>query len=175
MDAITHDRALIGPWCARTTAIMRVLGAIPRVQGYTAHDLHKIMLEYVDCCYLTGLDLGIVFAQICLETAYLSSALSLPPHRNPAGIGATGTDPGVLFPDWHTATWAHCGRLIAYARDSELTQVQIDAIKIAQESRSLHKEHLGKHPTIMSMSALWSTDPRYCESLLRIINHEFRV
>lgn len=94
-----------------------------------------------------GIRADVLVCQMYHETGYMTSWWSLPPRRNPAGLGVTGetsaTDPksdawvydadkkiwakGYAYPDWNTSVQHHFAHMAAYAIDADnATAKQID-------------------------------------------------
>jgi len=166
----TPDSPLIGP--SHATAAQCAAYILARPHGeYDEHDIAEVIVPgYVRVCERVGLDWTLLIAQMCHETAYLSSWWSQRPRRNPAGIGVTGysTNPrhlvpagpgwvyrgntlveGCAFASWtDDAIPCHAGRLLAYA----LTDADIAPFptgrdpELHQAQRSLIAQALAVRP-----------------------------
>lgn len=95
-----------------------------------------------------GADPVPVGAQVCHETANLTSPKSQPPQHNTAGIGATNDGAaGVFFPSLEASAHAQIGRLIAYAVPPiQRTAAQAEAVAIGMLARPLPLKCHGSAP-----------------------------
>lgn len=115
-EAVSPDSTILATPRAMEAQLRRYLVSKHQANFYKESALTNIVRLYVATCTAVGIDPLLAVSQMALETGHLKSALSHPPHRNPAGIGVTGK-PGeeISFPNWSTAVRAHVGRLAAYA------------------------------------------------------------
>lgn len=169
------ESPLLATYAGNTTALIAAFSRrCATSPDYSPSDREAIGGWYAQACAQLGLDLAIVLAQVCHETANLSSALSQRhdrdgrPLRNPAGIGVTGVssqlplpgfvwdaDRGVYracvgFRAWATESIpAHVGRLIAYAtRPDQRTAEQQAAVNAALAFRPLQGMFHGTAPVL---------------------------
>lgn len=137
---------------------------------YPAQEVDAIVFLYTDVCRAGGVDAEFAITQMVHETAALSSDWSLPPKRNPAGIGVTGgsnpdgTPAGVWFDTWPDAVEAHIGLILAY---------RYPAGQGNTAQQRLINEILGHRPnaprgiatTVSELGAKWAADPAYVTKL----------
>jgi hypothetical protein len=159
---------------ARIVSPAALVGAILRHAhgAYTAYDLDLIIARYCHASQTAGLDPLLVVAQLCHETAYLSSWWSQRPRRNPAGLGVNGQPgQGLSFATWELAVSAHLGRLLAYALPQEIgsaTQQALIAASLAL--RPLPARFRGVAPRLAGLAGTWATDAGYAARISAVAN-----
>lgn len=140
---------------------------------YTAAEVDYIVSLYADVCRSGAVDAEFALTQMVHETGALTSDWSLPPKRNPAGIGVTGaTGPdglplGVWFDTWSDAVEAHVGLILAYrypAGQGNAAQQRL-INEILGHGRTPPR---GIASTVAELSARWAADPAYVTSLIRV-------
>jgi len=162
-------------------------------RNYTAESIIAIIAGYYNLAAAVGLDPVIALAQMAHETGSLTSAWSAVPQRNPAGIGVNGVwtlaqpkeagwayntdrqrwEMGVSFPDWHTATIAHLGRLLAYCLPAGAgTELQRSYIDRALAARPLPAKWRGTCSTLQDLETKWAPGTTYGD---RIASHANRI
>jgi len=148
-------------------------------------DVETIVPLWYQTAIRGGIDPMVAFAQLFLETGYLTSYWWVA-HRNPAGIGVTGThsptekpgyhyhadrkryEEGISFPSWTEAASAHIGRLLAYALKAEQNTAQASLIFEALRWRPLPDHIRGAAPTIQHLTGRWAMDTRYHDKLVAV-------
>ena len=110
---------------------------------------------YVEEAAFEGVNHDVAFAQMCLETGFLSyGGLVTPDMNNFCGLGAIGPgQPGEIFPDPRSGARAHIQHLKAYASAQPLNGVLIDP--------RYRYVRLGSSPTIHGLSGTWAADTAY--------------
>lgn len=161
---ITADSPLLAP--PRATEKQAVSYITSRVTGeYTRYDIASVIIPaYWRVCRQVGIDPVVAVAQMIHETGNLTSRWSQRPHRNPAGIGVTGTPSvGVSFPTWRDdAIPAHVGRLVAYAvQAGHETPQQAALIALAHRWRPIPPFLYGVAPTLVGLDGRWSETTGY--------------
>ena len=107
-----------------------------------------------------------IFAQVCLETGYLSFGGQVSAAQcNFAGLGATDDGAsGATFQNVKTGIRAQVQHLKGYASKDPLNQVCVDPRFIYLSSRrgtAKYVQDLG--------NGNWATDPNYASKLIRLI------
>jgi len=135
-----------------------VAAVVARCAGspYGAPAIETAATHLYDLAVRGGVDPLVAAAQLCHETGNLTSAWSLPPHHNPAGIGVTGEPgKGVSFPDLPTGITAQIGRLIAYATlPTARTDAQRHLVSLALPWRDLPLRCHGSAVTLRALGAV---------------------
>jgi hypothetical protein len=147
---------------------------LPKPNGaYPDADVKTIIGYYLTQAPPLKVDPLLAIAQMCLETAYLSSAWAARPKCNPAGIGVTGAPgAGVVFGSWGASVPAHLGRLVAYATlPGDRTTVQQVAVQSALKWRALPVERQGQAPTLDKLAGFWAADTAYAGKIVAIANN----
>jgi hypothetical protein len=117
--------------------------------------VRKLAQLYIEEAAFEGVNHDVAFAQMCLETGFLSyGGLVLPEWNNFCGLGAIGPEqPGLVFPDPRTGVRAHIQHLKAYATEEPLNGELVDP-----RYRFVRK---GSSPTIEGLSRTWAADRSY--------------
>jgi hypothetical protein len=125
--------------------------------------VHLLSGYYIEESSVEGINYDTAFAQMCLETGFLSfGGLVTPDMNNFCGLGATGpSEPGLVFPDPRTGVRAHIQHLKAYATVEPPNLTLVDP-------RYYLVRH-GSSPTIHGLSGTWATDRSYSEKIGRIL------
>lgn len=165
------------PSIARSAVSYHIM--VKHTGGYSTQDIAGVIVpEYWSLCTKAGLNPVMVIAQMCHETAYLSSWWSQRPRRNPAGIGVTGkkraTKPasgrwayssdrhawmeGCSFTEWAGQSIpAHIGRLLAYAlKQEDLNADQRAMVDLALAYRPLPETYRGTVRTWRDLNGRWA-------------------
>lgn len=113
-----------------------------------------------------GVRAEVIFAQICLETGYLSFRGQVRAEQcNFSGLGATDDGAsGATFPNVRTGIRAQVQHLKGYASKDPLNQVCVDPRFIYLASRrgtTKYVQNLG--------NGNWATDPNYATKLMNLI------
>jgi hypothetical protein len=137
-----------------------LLAANPWVEKEFVEDLAFI---YIEESAVEGINHDTAFAQMCLETGFLSfTGLVSPDQNNFCGLGATGPGhPGERFPDPRTGVRAHIQHLKAYATDIPLKQELVDP--------RYYFVRFGSSPAIRGLSGTWATDVLYADKIANIL------
>jgi hypothetical protein len=127
-------------------------------------DFARIMAGlYIEEAAHEGIDHDVAFAQMCLETGFLSfGGLVQPEWNNFCGLGAIGPEqPGLVFPDPRTGVRAHIQHLKAYATSEPLNLSLVDP--------RYRYVRLGSSPTIEGLAGTWAADIMYPEKIFGIL------
>ena len=137
-----------------------LLASNPEAEKEFVEDLASI---YVEESAVEGINHDTAFAQMCLETGFLSfTGLVSPEQNNFCGLGATGPgQPGERFPDPRTGVRAHIQHLKAYATDIPLKQDLVDP--------RYYFVRFGSSPAIRGLSGTWATDQLYADKIANIL------
>jgi len=137
-----------------------LLAANPWAEKEFVEDLAFI---YIEESAVEGINHDTAFAQMCLETGFLSfTGLVSPEQNNFCGLGATGPgQPGERFPDPRTGVRAHIQHLKAYATDKPLKQELVDP--------RYYFVRFGSSPAIRGLSGTWATDELYADKIANIL------
>jgi hypothetical protein len=124
---------------------------------------NELAKMYIEEAVIEGVNHDIVFAQMCLETGYLSFGnLVTREQYNFAGLGATGPgQQGAWFPDPRTGVRAHIQHLKAYATDEALKQELVDPRYFEVRFGSVQK--------ISGLAGTWAEDKQYAEKINNIL------
>jgi len=131
---------------------------------YTRSDYARILAGlYIEEAYNEGINHDIAFAQMCLETGFLSfGGLVRPEWNNFCGLGSIGPEqPGLVFPDTRTGVRAHIQHLKAYATSAPLNLSPVDP--------RYKYVRLGSSPTIEGLAGTWAADRMYSEKIYAIL------
>jgi hypothetical protein len=122
---------------------------------------------YIEESSVEGVNYDTAFAQMCLETGFLSfGGLVTPDMNNFCGLGAIGPEEtGLVFPDPRTGVRAHIQHLKAYATVEPLNLTLVDP-------RYYLVRH-GSSPTIHGLSGTWAADRSYSEKIDRILQRMY--
>jgi hypothetical protein len=118
---------------------------------------------YIEESAAEGVNHDTAFAQMCLETGYLSfKGLVTPEQNNFCGLGAIGPgQPGEWFPDPRTGVRAHIQHLKAYATDTPLKHELVDPRYFFVS--------FGSSPAIRGLSGTWAADLLYADKIASIL------
>ncbi len=113
-----------------------------------------------------GVKAEVIFAQICLETGYLSFGGQVSAEQcNFSGLGATDDGAaGATFPDVRTGIRAQVQHLKGYASKDDLTQKCVDPrfmYLMSKRGTARYVQNLG--------NGNWATDPDYASKLMGLI------
>jgi hypothetical protein len=110
---------------------------------------------YIQEAAFEGVNHDTAFAQMCLETGFLSyGGLVTPEMNNFCGLGSIGPgQSGEIFPDTRTGVRAHIQHLKAYATEEPLNGVLVDP--------RYRWVRYGSSPTIAGLSGTWAADESY--------------
>jgi len=125
--------------------------------------VENLVLFYFEESAAEGINHDTAFAQMCLETGYLSfTGLVSPEQNNFCGLGAIGPgQPGEWFPDPRTGVRAHIQHLKAYATDTPLKQDLVDPRYFFVS--------FGSSPAIRGLSGTWAADRLYADKIAGIL------
>lgn len=122
-------------------------------------------------CYIRegkmeNINSDVAFAQMCLETGYLTFGnLVVPEMNNFCGLGATDSShPGEWFPTEEMGVRAHIQHLHAYAT-TENVHLKNDLI----DNRYKWVKPRGKATDIFGLAGTWARDEEYGKKLDRIL------
>lgn len=156
---------------ARATQAQCVAAILKHPNGdYDQYDVASVVRSYF--AYSAGLDPLIAIAQMCHETAYMSSNWASRDHHNPAGIGITGAKGvGLSFANWELGVRAHVGRLLAYAlRQGTGSAGQQVLVDNALALRGLPVAYRGSAPTLGGLNTRWAPSLTYTDRVIAIGN-----
>lgn len=181
---------ILGP--ARGTPAQMIAWLSPRAHPvYTDTDIAAIVQSYQAHGERTGVDWFTSLAQLAHETGNLTSFWSIPPQRNPAGIGVTGQhqlaqprpadgwafntqrsrwEVGLSFADWDSQSVpAHLGRLLAYTlTNAQASEAQRTLIDYALAQRALPARLRGSATTWPDLDGNWATGSGYGQRVVRL-------
>jgi hypothetical protein len=125
--------------------------------------VENLTFIYIEESAVEGINHDTAFAQMCLETGFLSfTGLVSPEQNNFCGLGATGPgEPGERFPDPRTGIRAHIQHLKAYATDIPLKQDLVDP--------RYYYVRFGSSPAIRGLSGTWAADLLYADKIANIL------
>ena len=125
--------------------------------------VEDLAIIYMEESAVEGINHDTAFAQMCLETGFLSfTGLVSPEQNNFCGLGATGPgQPGERFPDPRTGVRAHIQHLKAYATDTPLKQELVDP--------RYYYVRFGSSPAIKGLSGTWAADQLYADKIANIL------
>jgi len=118
---------------------------------------------YIEEAAAEGVNYDTAFAQMCLETGYLSyGGLVTADMNNFCGLGAIGPGQnGEIFPDAQTGVRAHIQHLKAYASTEPLNGTLVDP--------RYRWVKYGTAPTIHGLAGTWAADLQYADKLSAIL------
>jgi hypothetical protein len=118
---------------------------------------------YIEESVVEGVNHDTAFAQMCLETGFLSfTGVVSPEQNNFCGLGTIGPgQPGERFPDPRTGVRAHIQHLKAYATDTPLKQELVDP--------RFYFVRFGSSPAIRGLSGTWAADRLYADKITNIL------
>ena len=113
-----------------------------------------------------GINSDVAFAQMCLETGYLTFGnLVVPEMHNYCGLGAIdASHPGEWFATEQIGVRAHIQHLHAYATTED---VRLNGTLV--DNRYKWVRPRGKAPTVFELAGTWAADPLYGEKLDAIL------
>jgi len=125
--------------------------------------VENLVIIYFEESAAEGINHDTAFAQMCLETGFLSfTGLVSPEQNNFCGLGAIGPgQPGEWFPDPRTGVRAHIQHLKAYATDMPLKQDLVDPRYFFVS--------FGSSPAIRGLSGTWAADRLYADKIAGIL------
>jgi len=125
--------------------------------------VEELAFIYIEEATAEGVNHDTAFAQMCLETGFLSfTGLVSPEQNNFCGLGAIGPgQPGEIFPDPRTGVRAHIQHLKAYATDTPLKQKLVDP--------RYYFVRFGSSPEIKGLSGTWAADLLYADKIGKIL------
>ncbi|MDR0487762.1 MAG: glucosaminidase domain-containing protein, partial [Treponema sp.] len=120
---------------------------------------------YIDEAAKEGINHDVAFAQMCLETGFLSyGGLVKPEWNNFCGLGAIGPEqPGEIFPEPRIGVRAHIQHLKAYATEEPLNGALVDP-----RYKWVRK---GSSPGIDGLSGTWAADKSYSVKIKSILHN----
>ncbi len=130
-------------------------------------DVEKVKLIsalYVEEGKMESINSDIAFAQMCLETGYLSfKGLIKSDMNNFCGLGAIDAEHnGIIFENEAIGIRAHIQHLKAYASKKPLINSCVDP-------RYKYVVPKGKAPKLKQLTGKWATDPEYSKKLENIL------
>ncbi len=122
---------------------------------------------YVQEAAIEGINSDCAFAQMCLETGYLSFGnLVVPEMHNYCGLGAMDSEhPGEWFETEQIGVRAHIQHLQAYATTED---VQLKQELVDPRYSWVHKAKFAQ--TVFDLAGSWATDKMYGEKLDSILD-----
>jgi hypothetical protein len=125
--------------------------------------VENLVSMYIEESSAEGINHDTAFAQMCLETGYLSfTGIVSPAQNNFCGLGAIGPgQPGEWFPDPRTGVRAHIHHLKAYATDMPLKQELVDPRYFFVS--------FGSSPAIRGLAGTWAADRLYADKIANIL------
>lgn len=127
--------------------------------------VYELADYYVQESRIEGINSDVAFAQMCLETGFLSfGGLVTPDMHNYCGLGAIDANrPGERFPTVQIGVRAHIQHLQAYATQLPLRQQVVDP-------RYKYVSPRGKAPTVFGLAGTWAADTAYGQKLDRLLS-----
>jgi hypothetical protein len=125
--------------------------------------VENLVIFYIEEAAAEGINHDTAFAQMCLETGFLSfTGLVSPEQNNFCGLGSIGPgQPGEWFPDPRTGVRAHIQHLKAYATNKPLQQELVDPRYFFVS--------FGSSPAIRGLSGTWAADLLYADKIATIL------
>jgi len=126
--------------------------------------IKRISSTYIIESKIESINSDIAFAQMCLETGYLSfTGIVKSDMNNFCGLGAIDTvNNGVVFETEELGIRAHIQHLKAYASKKPLINDCVDP-------RYKFVMPKGKSPYLKGLTGKWATDPEYSKKLESIL------
>ena len=131
--------------------------------GAETNFVENLTLIYTEEAAIEGVNHDTAFAQMCLETGFLSFGGDVRPDQyNFCGLGAIGNgEPGHSFPDPRTGVRAQIQHLKAYATEEPLKQELVDP--------RYRYVRYGSSPAIKGLSGTWAADRSYAGKINNIL------
>lgn len=131
--------------------------------------VRRISSMYVEEAKIESVNSDIAFAQMCLETGYLSfTGLVRSDMNNFCGLGAIdANNNGVVFDTEELGIRAHIQHLKAYASKKPLKLACVDP-------RYHFVLPKGKAPSLQSLTGKWASDPEYSNKLESILQRMYQ-
>ncbi len=129
--------------------------------------VYRLAKYYVQEAAIEGINSDVAFAQMCLETGYLSFGnLVVPEMHNYCGLGAMdAAHPGEWFETEQIGVRAHIQHLQAYATTQDVPLKQ----KLVDPRYSwVHKAKYAE--TIFDLAGVWATDKLYGQKIDAILD-----
>lgn len=128
----------------------------------------KLASLYVLECRTEKINSDIAFAQMCLETGFLSfGGLVTEDMNNYCGLGALDEkNPGISFESEELGVRAHVQHLKGYAAAEPLVNECVDP-------RFKYINPKGKAPRITDLTRTWAADPEYGAKLIGILKRMY--
>jgi hypothetical protein len=130
--------------------------------------VRRMSTYYIEEGKAEGINSDIAFAQMCLETGFLSfRGIVTEDMNNFCGLGSIGPgQSGNAFPDERTGVRAHIQHLKAYASPQALVLPLVDP-------RYKYVNPKGKAPTIHGLAGTWASDRDYGAKLEGLLSRLF--
>ncbi|MCL2231520.1 MAG: glucosaminidase domain-containing protein [Treponema sp.] len=135
--------------------------------GANVDFVEALAIFYAEEAAIEGVNHDIAFAQMILETGFLSfGGLVTLDMNNFAGLGSMGPGQhGLWFPTPRTGVRAHIQHLKAYACTEPLNQEAV--------TPHFHLVTRGTAPTISGLAGTWDSNPLYGEKLKDILERMY--
>lgn len=129
--------------------------------------VRRLSEYYVEEASVEGINSDCAFAQMCLETGYLSFGnLVVPEMHNYCGLGAMDAEhPGEWFESERIGVRAHIQHLQAYATTPD---VQLKQELVDPRYSWVHKAKYAE--TIFDLAGVWATDKLYGKKIDAILD-----
>ena len=130
------------------------------------NEIKKFARIYIEEARAEGINSDVAFAQMCLETGYLTFGnLVQPEWHNYCGLGAMDAEhPGERFDTPQLGVRAHIQHLQAYATTEE---VKLNKALVDPRYNWVHKTKFIED--IFGLTGTWAMDPNYAAKLERIL------
>lgn len=130
------------------------------------NEIKKFARIYIEEARAEGINSDVAFAQMCLETGYLTFGnLVQPEWHNYCGLGAMDAEhPGERFDSPQLGVRAHIQHLQAYATTEE---VKLNKPLVDPRYNWVHKTKFIED--IFGLTGTWAMDPNYAAKLERIL------
>jgi hypothetical protein len=124
---------------------------------------------YIEEAKNEGVNHDIAFAQMCLETGFLTYNGSVKPIQNNfCGLGATNKfEPGDSFESIRIGVRAHIQHLKAYADHQKINTLLVD-----KRFKFIKR---GSAKTVQSLTGKWATDPDYGDKIDRLLEDLYSI
>lgn len=133
---------------------------------YDRAKIRQLAEYYIEEALAEGINSDCAFAQMCLETGYLTFGnLVVPEMHNYCGLGAMDKDhPGEWFETEQLGVRAHIQHLQAYATTAD---VPLNQELVDPRYSWVHKTKYAE--TIFDLAGVWATDKQYGEKIDAIL------